>query len=88
MTTAEQVLVIFLSAALAVFLVLGIMALIKVNQILDQVRKVTAKAEKIADQAEHVGEFFKNTTTSAAVGKLVANIFSAFKSSKNKDTDE
>lgn len=88
MKTAEQILVVILSATLAVFLVIGIIALLKLNQILEHVKNITAKAEKLADQAEHIGDFFKNTTASAAIGKLVANVITSLKHSKNRGKDE
>jgi hypothetical protein len=74
MNTAEQVLVIMLASALAVFLVLGIVVLVKVVQILNHVRAITEKAEHIAEQAEAVGAFFQKTAGPVALGKLISNI--------------
>jgi hypothetical protein len=88
MANAETILVIILSTTLAIFLVLGIIALVKINHILDHVNKITEKAEKLADQAEHVGDFLKNTTTSAAITKIVASAISGFKRTKGQDDNE
>ncbi len=74
MENAQQILVIILSIMLALFLLLGIFALTKLIQLLDHLKKITEKAEKLADTAESVGEFFKYTAGPAAIGKLVANI--------------
>ncbi len=87
MTGVEQALLIILSAALAVFLILGIISLVKINQILGHIRHITEKAEKLADQAEHVGEFFQKTASSTAVVKLLSNIVSSFKSNKSEKGD-
>ena len=59
MNSTEKILVIFLSTALAVLLVLSIVAVIKLIQVLNHIKRITAKAEDIADKAEAVGEFFQ-----------------------------
>ncbi len=69
-----RILVIFLSSALAVFLVLGIVALVKVIQILHHLKRISEKAEKLADQAEAVGEFFQRNARPLAIGRLLSNI--------------
>ncbi len=74
MRGAEEILVIILSTTLAVFLTLGIMALIKVNQILDHLKRISEKAERLATTAENIGEFFKFSAGPAAIGKLLSNI--------------
>lgn len=79
---AEQILVVILSTTLGIFLILGIIALVKINQILGHVNNITQKAEKIADQAQHVGEFFQKGASSAAVVKLVSNLVNSIKDSK------
>ncbi|HSX27638.1 MAG TPA: hypothetical protein VLG25_02555 [Patescibacteria group bacterium] len=91
MENAETVLVVFLSGALAVFLILGIFALIKVNQILEHLRHISEKAESIADKAEAVGEFFEKTAGPVAIGKLLSNVVEAVKghkSSKKRSKDK
>jgi len=47
------------------------------------VRRIASKAEKIADKAEAVGEFFQKTAGPAAVAKLVSNIVESFNSSRH-----
>jgi hypothetical protein len=84
MTTAAYILLIIVSSTLAIFLILGILALVKINQILGDVRKIAQKAEKMADKAEAVGEFFKKTAGPAAVAKLVSNIVESFKGDRHK----
>ena len=82
MDTASQVLLIIVSITLTLFLIVGIMLAIKLVQILDHVRRITEKAEKIADNAESVSEFFQKTAGPAAITKLVANIVHTFKKKK------
>ena len=81
-STTEQMLLIILSAALAIFLILSIIAMVKAVQILNIVKRITEKAEQIADKAELATEFFSNTSATVAIGKLLSNIFNASKSNK------
>ncbi|HUP26292.1 MAG TPA: hypothetical protein VM124_01435 [Candidatus Limnocylindrales bacterium] len=76
MENAQQILVIILGVMLALFLLLGIFALTKIIQLLDHLKRISEKAEKLADTAENIGEFFKYTAGPAAIGKLFANITS------------
>jgi len=84
MNTAAEILLIIVSATLTIFLLLCIVALIKINQVLGDIRRIAQKAEKIADKAEMVGEFFQNTAGPAALAKLVSNVVHSF-SNKRKD---
>ncbi len=85
MNTAEQVLVIMLSAALAIFLICAIIATVKVIQILSHVKSLTLKAEALADKAEEVGEFFKHSAGPVALAKLISNIVSTKKQGRDKE---
>ena len=73
-----EVLVIILSAFLAIFLILSIIILIKVIQIIKVVKRITEHAEQMADRAEHMAAFFEKTATPVALVKLVSNITDAF----------
>lgn len=77
MESSERTLVIILGAALALFLVLGIFALIKIIQILNHLKRISEKAERFADKAEAVSEFFERASTPLAAGRLMANISDA-----------
>lgn len=84
MNTTEQILLIILSAALTVFLIFGIIVLIKLNKVMGHINNITAKAEKIADQAEHFSSFFSKSAGPVAATKIVANIIGSLKS-KDKE---
>lgn len=91
MDTAAYILLIIVSATLSIFLVAAIIALVKINQILGDMRRIAQKAEKIADKAEAVGEFFQKTAGPVAVAKLVSNVVESFNKSRNqshKDSKE
>lgn len=84
MGNAEQILLVTLASALAVFLVLAIIATAKLIQILNHLKRISEKAEKLANTAESVGEFFKYTAGPATLGKIVMNIVESFKHKKSK----
>lgn len=91
MENAEQILVIILASALALFLVLAIVAAAKVIQILNHLKAITEKAEQIADKAEAVSEFFSKAAGPSAVVKLFANVVESLKQKKSRkkgDEDE
>lgn len=79
-TVVEQILLIILSTVLAVSLILSIVVLVKINQIMTHIRNITAKAEQIADQAEHVSSFFSKSAGPIAASKIVATIINSLKS--------
>lgn len=81
-TTTEQMLLIILSATLAMFLIISIIIGIKTIQILNHVKSIITKAEQIADKAESVTEFFQKTAAPVAIGRLLSNIFNATKDRK------
>ena len=84
MGNSEHVLVIILSATLAIFLLLAIVAAIKIIQILNHLKTISEKAEKLVNTAENVGEFFKYTAGPAAIAKLFSNITDAVHNNKSK----
>lgn len=86
MDTSQDILVIILSAALAILLVLAIIVAVLVIKILQAVRRISDKAEHVIETAEHVGEAFSNATGSMALFKIIRNIASmaAKYSSANK----
>lgn len=77
MDQAESILVVILAAALAVFLCLAIVLIVKCIQIANSVKRISAKAEHLVDNAASVGEFFKAASGKFAVGKVVSNIVSS-----------
>lgn len=84
MEDAQTILVIILASALALFLILAIVAVVKLIQLLTQLKRLTDKAEKLADRAENVTEFFKYTAGPAAIGKLLSNISETVHKHRNK----
>ena len=90
MSNAEQILVVILASFLALGLLLSIFALVKIVQILNAIKRITAKAESVADKAESVSGFFAKTAAPAAIGRLLLNLASTVwqKKGKSKRRDE
>ena len=75
LNTTQQVLLIILSSFLALFLITGIIFGVIAIKIMRHIKRITEKAEQIADKAEAAAEFFEKSTGSLAIGKLLLNIF-------------
>ena len=73
-STWFAVLVIILSAFLAIALILSVLLLVKVIQISKQVKRIIDQAEQVADRAEHISAFFEKTATPVAILKLISNL--------------
>lgn len=84
---AYEVLVLILATTLAVFLILAIIAAVKLNQILNQVKGITDKAERFADKAESVGEFLSSVTAPTLIGTMIAHMSDGVKKRKGKRED-
>lgn len=83
-TNSEQILVFILAVTLAIYLIVSVIAIIKVVQILNHVKAIIKKAEDITDKAESVTQFFQNTAGPVAIGKLISNIFNADRERKER----
>jgi len=74
MNTAEQILVVFLSAALAVFLALAIVIATQVIRLMKTLQQVADKAEAFADSAEKTAEAVKSAVGQLSVMRFVQNV--------------
>lgn len=89
MSGAEHILVIVLSSFLAIFLLLGIIALVFAIVLLKHLRRITARAESIADKAEAVSSFVGKAAGPMAIVKLVTGVVESIReqSTKRRDRD-
>lgn len=88
LSTSQQILVIFLSTALAVLLVLAIAVAIAVLKLVKTLREIAAKAEKVVESAEAVGEVFKKAAGPLGLLRFLANMVEMVKhkaETKHKD---
>lgn len=88
MEAYTQALVVILATFLAINLVLWVFVLIKALQILKTIKRITDKAESLADKAEHVGSFFKKTGGVAAIGKVLLGVINGVRQRKSKIREE
>ncbi len=84
MTTAEQILVIFLSTALAILLVIAIIAGINAIRLIKTLQRVADKAENFVNSAESVGEMVKHTLGALSLSRFAKGILN-FVQSKQQE---
>jgi hypothetical protein len=75
LSTTQQVLLIILGAALAVFLILAIAAMIMVIRLLLIVRAVTSKAERLIQSGETAIDMIKNVTGPAGLFNVIKSAY-------------
>jgi hypothetical protein len=86
MNTASEVLLLIVSSVLSIFLLIAIVAGVKVIQLLRTLGRIAEQAEKLADSAEAVGELFRKTAGPLAFGKFLTSVVeSAVKHKKHKE---
>ncbi len=75
MNVAEWILVAFLSVTLLIFLILGIVLLVKLIGITKEAKKIIIKGQDIAENANGVVENVKDMTSIGGVVKTFADKF-------------
>lgn len=78
MHTAEQILVIFISGALGIFLVLAITISIMVIRLIKGLQTITDKAGKVMDSAGSLAEMLRNSAGSFTILRFARTIAEAF----------
>lgn len=74
MNTVAEVLLIVVSSVLSVFLIVLIVAGVYTVKILKQVRRITDRAEGVADSMEAAASAFERKASPLAVLKVIGNI--------------
>lgn len=82
--TNIDLLIAILSVGMAIILFLVIIALYYTIKILNSIRGITDKAERIADNVDSASQFFKKTAGPAAFGKMLANIIETIREKEGK----
>lgn len=86
MHNAEQILVIIVSSALAIFLIFFIVALAYLIGVLKQIKNLTTKAEVVAESVESAAATVRRSASPLAILRVLAGIFnSAQKARGRKD---
>lgn len=74
MESAQTILVIIVSAVLAIFLTVSIILLVVLVKLVRSTRRAVAKAEHIIDNAEAASDILRNAGGPIAVLKIIRNI--------------
>jgi hypothetical protein len=83
----EQFLVVVLSSFLAIFLLVGIVLMVVLIKVIRSIKRITDKAERLADKAEAIGEFFEHASGPMAIGRLLSMVNDKFFSKRSKRKD-
>lgn len=75
MNTAEQILVVILASALAVFLVLAIIIAVQLIRLMKVLNRVAGKAQEFVDSAEKTAELVRGAVGQLSVMRFVQNVF-------------
>ena len=71
-----------LSTVQQIILVILASTLVLIIKVMKHIRRITEKAEAIADKADSVTTFFQQSAGPAAIAKLISNIVHNMKDSK------
>jgi len=74
MNTTEQILLVILGAALAVFLTLAIIATVYVIQLVKTLQTIAQKAESLVESAESVGNMVKSAVGHISLLRFVRGV--------------
>jgi len=80
--TAEEILVIFLSTFLAIFLLLSIIALVSNIKLVKKLRQIADNAQVVSESVAGAAQAFRNAATPVAYGKAFANLMNMFNRNK------
>lgn len=86
MNTAEEILVVILASALAVFLALAIVIAVQVIRLMKVLNRVASKAQEVVDSAERTAELVKSAVGQLSVMRFVQNIVSMVQKRTKKDS--
>ena len=74
----EQFLVVVLASFLAIFLLLSIVLLVLAIKVIKTVKRLSTKAELLADKADAVGDFFQHAAGPMALGRALTTVADTF----------
>ena len=84
MNTAEQILVVILASALAVFLVLAIIIATQMIRLMKVLNNIALKAQDAVDSAEKTVELVKSAVGQLSVMRFVQNVVNMVQKRSNK----
>jgi uncharacterized metal-binding protein len=84
MNTAEQILVITLAAALAIFLILAIVIASQVIRLMKILQTIALRAQDFVDSAEATADMFKSAVGQLSVLRFAHSVFDMVTKHNNK----
>lgn len=84
MENAQEILVIIVSSVLTIFLLISIFLLVLIIKLVRSIKRVTDKAEALADKAEDIAEVFSHASTPIMIAKILGNFTDIFKSKSKR----
>ena len=84
MSSAAEILVVFLSVALAIFITLGIITFVLVIRVTRQIGDVAEKMQNITASIDRKSGSAGQVTSPIIIGKTIFDIFNKFKTKKEK----
>jgi type IV secretory pathway component VirB8 len=85
MNTAEQILVIILASALAVFLVLAIIICVQLIKLMRVLQSIADKAQGFVNSAEATADMVKSAVGQLSVMRFVHSVFDMVQKHTKKD---
>lgn len=85
MNTAENILVIFLSTALAIFLTLAIVIAVQVIKLLKTLREISLKAQEFVDSAEKAADMVKDAVGQLSFMRFAQSVMDMVQKHRKKD---
>ncbi|HEU4914511.1 MAG TPA: hypothetical protein VFT16_03870 [Candidatus Saccharimonadales bacterium] len=82
LSTVQQIILVILASALAIFLILAVAIAVMILRLLKTIRMIADKAEKVIETAESVGEVFKKAAAPAGVFHFIQGIVDAARHKK------
>ena len=79
MSSAAEILVVFLSVALAIFITLGIITFVLVIRVTRQIGDVAEKMQNITASIDGIAQNVAQVTSPIIIGKTIFDIFNKFK---------
>jgi hypothetical protein len=85
MSEASQILVIILSSALAIFLILSIVLIVKLIGLTNQINKTAQSLQNTSETIEEMVASFSKLASPIAVFKAIKNVVNKFKRKDEED---
>lgn len=87
LSTAQEILVVILASALAIFLVLAIVVTVLVIRLLQTLRGIAQTAERVVHSAESAAEMLKSAAGPVGIFKFVRSIADMVTEHKRKNKE-